>query len=485
MSTTAINSEKIIVKPEIIQSEIVLSHQELKQQQEKYLKQIQKNIALPGFRPGKVPASIIQKKYAATAYYEGFENLLKDKTNEVLKNTTLRPLYYVYDFQKTGVILDDGKDKTITIEMMAEPESTTNIKDKELELINFQFTDHQKKIYADYILLFNFLNHEPTQKLENFEHLFLLDIDIHAQELEQSQEDEKKKKAHYKVNLNNHQFHVYGLVDLLPAPLTVNETYTIDVQQWLNNIKKQFSANQSPLAEHLSYLAQQNINKANIIIQSIYSFPNPENALNKERIIRTFNIKDENISITLDLVMSKIYEVIDIVAEYFSGMENIKTGNEFIKNLLHIEIDEKFLMKMYDTYVKKEDKQKYTLNDLKNEVEQQIQSIILKQLMPNLFESSINTDDFSNNVAKSYIIETLIYQMLLLDIHSTKDYIHHTLQSAEHSKKEQLIRNYENKDYIFSFSKKIAKDIVVKFKEENINKVRFNEFLGISETYFS
>ncbi|MCX7728567.1 MAG: trigger factor family protein, partial [Bacteroidia bacterium] len=206
MSNAVVSTEKIVIKPEIIKSDVVLTSAELEQEREKYLKQIQKNISMPGFRPGKVPMGIIKRKYTNTAFYEGFENLLKEKTNEILTQQTFKPLYYVYNFENTDLVQDDGKDKKIELEYLLEPQVDINVKDREIQLVKYGFTESQRKIYSDILILFNFLNENPVEKLEHADQYFVITTEVKSDELSNAEDENKRKKANIPLVIHHYQF---------------------------------------------------------------------------------------------------------------------------------------------------------------------------------------------------------------------------------------------------------------------------------------
>lgn len=55
------------------------------------LNEIGKNVKLPGFRPGKVPASIVKQRYGTAIMAEVLEESVQDATQQVLEERGLRP----------------------------------------------------------------------------------------------------------------------------------------------------------------------------------------------------------------------------------------------------------------------------------------------------------------------------------------------------------------------------------------------------------
>ncbi len=485
MSSTTLSTEKQIVKPEIIHSEILISNQELEKEREKYLKQIQKNIELPGFRPGKAPLTLIKKKYNNTAFYEGFEYLLKEKTNEVLKNQLQKPLYYVYDFEATGVIEDNATDKKIGIDILVEPQVDIDVKNTEIEFVKYGFTEGQKKIFSDIITLFDFLNDNPTENIDiSNEEFFIITTELELPSNSEIENEQKKKESKMPLVFHPLQYQSYGLKELLPGTLQKNSTYPIEIDKWITILEKNFPDKKLGVLDFLKKAKENNISSVNITIQDIQHYKELTPYLNYDRIKRALGLQNDN-DLNLELVYSKLFEIADIVADYFSGNENIKRGNNFINNLIQIELPEDFVIKLYNNYVKEADRPYFTVEYFKQEVIKQIKNNLLKNLLPNTFDTSVQLEELATNVAKSYLVETLLTQMYIFELNTTKNYVLHTLQSSNNQNREQLLENYSNKDAVFSFPQKIAQDVKITTKLENINTINFSHFFGIKKELFN
>lgn len=86
---------------------------------EKKLHEISKNVAMAGFRAGKVPFSMIEKKYKGNAMSEALDDMLRDSVNDLLKEKDLRPVFTPdVDLKK----FEDGKDIEVTVSMDIMPE---------------------------------------------------------------------------------------------------------------------------------------------------------------------------------------------------------------------------------------------------------------------------------------------------------------------------------------------------------------------------
>lgn len=70
---------------------ITVGAEEVTDKVEAKLRQIAAKAKMPGFRPGKVPFDIIQKKYRASAHAEMLEDFLRDSYTEAVKQEKLNP----------------------------------------------------------------------------------------------------------------------------------------------------------------------------------------------------------------------------------------------------------------------------------------------------------------------------------------------------------------------------------------------------------
>jgi len=86
---------------------------------EKKLHEISKNVAMAGFRAGKVPFAMIEKKYKGNAMSEALDDMLRDGVNDLLKEKDLRPVFTPdVDLKK----FEEGKDIEFTVAMEILPE---------------------------------------------------------------------------------------------------------------------------------------------------------------------------------------------------------------------------------------------------------------------------------------------------------------------------------------------------------------------------
>ncbi len=70
---------------------ITVQHADLEEKRAAKLAEIGRSIKLPGFRPGKVPASLVRQRYGAAVMADVLEESVQDATRQVLDDRGLRP----------------------------------------------------------------------------------------------------------------------------------------------------------------------------------------------------------------------------------------------------------------------------------------------------------------------------------------------------------------------------------------------------------
>lgn len=87
------------------------------------LREYGKNLSLNGFRKGKVPASVIEKRFGEEVYNYATENLINTNLNNVLDEEKIRPVSRInFDKQEDEHKLERGKDFTFTCSFEVLPE---------------------------------------------------------------------------------------------------------------------------------------------------------------------------------------------------------------------------------------------------------------------------------------------------------------------------------------------------------------------------
>jgi trigger factor len=114
MQVTQINAEGL--KHEF---KVVVPASLLETRMQDKLAEIARNVAMPGFRPGKVPMTIVRKKYGGSVMGEVLENAVNDGTGQAIGTNSLRPAMQ----PKVEIIkYEEGSDLefSVTVEVLPE-----------------------------------------------------------------------------------------------------------------------------------------------------------------------------------------------------------------------------------------------------------------------------------------------------------------------------------------------------------------------------
>lgn len=166
--------------------EVKLEYPEIKREIEEAYKQERKNIALPGFRKGKVPISMLKKSYGEAIEYKASENIANQKFWEIVKEQNLKPLSTP---QMTDINFEINESLNFKVKYEVKP--SLDIKDyKGLEIEKPIFKVHEEDIDAE---VQNMLKSKATfviaEKVEDKNHRITTDlqrIDKDGKEMEGS-----------------------------------------------------------------------------------------------------------------------------------------------------------------------------------------------------------------------------------------------------------------------------------------------------------
>ena len=477
-------SEKIIIKPEVFKTEILLSVAEIEKEKEKILKNIQQNTSTPGFRPGKTPMSIIKKKYDKTAYYEGLEHLLETKTEEILDNYSNKILYYAHHFNDKENYNNTESDKKVELQFILKPDVNFNFKERELELIKYVYTDSQKKILCDYMMLFNLVNLNSVNKLEDFNIPFLINAELTITELATSEEEEKKKLATHQHSFYTHQYQSYHLNEFLPSVIEKNQTYHIDAKKWLEALQPHRIVYNPTIMKHIQTASECNNSQINFYIKGINAYPNFNDHLRHESIQKILNIQDPS-TIHLDSIYNKLYEISDWIAEYFTEKENMSRFHNFVETTIQLDLPDDFLNLLYNSRIQQDEKEKYPFNEFKEYIADSIKTKVLRETFPAIYNESINFDTVLNLASRYYLVIGFLESMRLASIDALKDYLIYTLQSANESDRKKRLSVYLSNADTFEFTQRLSKNIKVITKTENINQSFLPYYLEILPDIFA
>lgn len=107
----------------------------------KQLKEIGKRHAEPGFRPGHVPAGLIEKKYGKAVKYDEINKLVGDKIFEYIKDNNIQVLGNPIP-DKTNAIDDDAKEFTLKFKVGVAPVMDIKVdKSVTMPYYNIEVTD--------------------------------------------------------------------------------------------------------------------------------------------------------------------------------------------------------------------------------------------------------------------------------------------------------------------------------------------------------
>lgn len=99
--------------------QVTISAKDFDTEVQKKLNQIAKSVSMAGFRAGKVPFAMIEKKYKGNAMSEALDDMLRDGVNHLLNEKKLRPVFTPdVDLKK----FEEGKDIEFTVKMELMPE---------------------------------------------------------------------------------------------------------------------------------------------------------------------------------------------------------------------------------------------------------------------------------------------------------------------------------------------------------------------------
>lgn len=117
---------------------------------ENALKTYQKKVSMPGFRPGKVPASLVRKMYGKSVLAEELNRILSDSLYNYIKENNLEVLGNpLPKAENDNVDIENEKEFEFSFDMALAPQFSLNLDDKT------SFTEFQvaadEKIINDYV----------------------------------------------------------------------------------------------------------------------------------------------------------------------------------------------------------------------------------------------------------------------------------------------------------------------------------------------
>ena len=110
---------------------------------DKKYQELSQNVKIPGFRPGKVPISIIKKRYSKSVMSEMLDKLINDNLRDVLLEKKIRP-----SVQPTVNVksYEEGKDLSLNVVIQKMPEiQKINLAEMKIEKSALQVSDSDIK----------------------------------------------------------------------------------------------------------------------------------------------------------------------------------------------------------------------------------------------------------------------------------------------------------------------------------------------------
>jgi trigger factor len=101
---------------------VVIAAGDIAEKMKHRLQEIGKKVRVPGFRPGKVPVSILKQRFGSSVMGEVLERAVSDSSNQAINERGLRPALQ----PKIEIVsFDEGKDLEYTMALEILPEITT------------------------------------------------------------------------------------------------------------------------------------------------------------------------------------------------------------------------------------------------------------------------------------------------------------------------------------------------------------------------
>jgi trigger factor len=138
---------------------VVIAASDIAEKMEHRLQEIGQQVRLPGFRPGKVPVSVLKQRFGSSVMGEVLERAVNDSSNQAINERGLRPALQ----PKIEIVsFDEGKDLEYTMAIEVLPEITVmDLAKIELERLTVEVPDEE----VESVLKRLAENHKKTQAL--------------------------------------------------------------------------------------------------------------------------------------------------------------------------------------------------------------------------------------------------------------------------------------------------------------------------------
>ena len=427
------------------------------------LSELSKTINMKGFRPGKVPVDVVKRQFGKAVYGEVLEKILKETSSKALEEKKIKVAGQPkLDLKSYG----EGKDLNYTLEIDELPE----IKIQPLD--NIKFTDYEIKVTEDEVKKriddiaknqSNFIdkkenetsengdmivfNYNATIENKNFEggegkntqivlgkDLFIKGFDKQLLGVKKNQEKEVKAKLpenYPKKELSNKEanFKCKILNIKKPEPIKIDDQFAKNLgAKDLNNLKELINKQiQNQYKMNLDSLSKEDILDQ---IEKIHKIDPPNNLVQQEMALISQSLKKE------DFEKNK--------------KESEKIAKKRIKlGLILNELGEKNNLKVDE-------------NELKNEIQKQIQS------MPDQQKQLL--EYYQKNPSAATALRGSIYEEKIINL--IKDKSKKTKKVVSTKEAEEMIHNHHktHKHSDEEDSKKVKKTVKTSTKSKKIRK---------------
>ena len=141
--------------------EVVVDASEIEQRVDKRLDELKKTIKVPGFRPGKVPVTLLKKQYGRSVMGEVLEQAVNDGSQQAINDNELKPALRPKIEVKS---FEDGKDLEFSMELEVLPDvPKVDLKAIELTRMKAEVTD-EAQVEALTNFSKRFQEYEPPAK---------------------------------------------------------------------------------------------------------------------------------------------------------------------------------------------------------------------------------------------------------------------------------------------------------------------------------
>ena len=427
------------------------------------LSELSKTINMKGFRPGKVPVDVVKRQFGKAVYGEVLEKILKETSSKALEEKKIKVAGQPkLDLKSYG----EGKDLNYTLEIDELPE----IKIQPLD--NIKFTDYEIKVTEDEVKKriddiaknqSNFIdkkenetsengdmivfNYNATIENKNFEggegkntqivlgkDLFIKGFDKQLLGVKKNQEKEVKAKLpenYPKKELSNKEanFKCKILNIKKPEPIKIDDQFAKNLgAKDLNNLKELINKQiQNQYKMNLDSLSKEDILDQ---IEKIHKIDPPNNLVQQEMALISQSLKKE------DFEKNK--------------KESEKIAKKRIKlGLILNELGEKNNLKVDE-------------NELKNEIQKQIQS------MPDQQKQLL--EYYQKNPSAATALRGSIYEEKIINL--IKDKSKKTKKVVSTKEAEEMIHNHHktHKHSNEEDTKKAKKTVKTSTKSKKIRK---------------